>query len=138
MLGYLTDLTLLMSHKLRGRSIEGHPSIERLVEIRTVIEKIRPIDQKLKYQIDKLIKTAACGTAAANDPLQFKPNPDNLVGKVCVSSKNVPLYQFSIFYFQLEDDEEDDDEGGASGSKANAVYRPPKLAAMHYGMLYHC
>lgn len=26
-----------------------------------VLEKMRPIDQKLKYQIDKLIKTAATG-----------------------------------------------------------------------------
>jgi hypothetical protein len=27
------------------------------------LEKIRPIDKKLKYQIDKLMKTAALGTA---------------------------------------------------------------------------
>ena len=31
-----------------------------------VLEKMRPIDQKLKYQIDKLIKTAATGSAGNN------------------------------------------------------------------------
>lgn len=28
---------------------------ERLVYIRTVLERIKPIDQKLKYQIDKVL-----------------------------------------------------------------------------------
>lgn len=48
-----------------------------------VLERIRPIDQKLRYQIDKLIKAANTGQAIGrNDPLQFKPNPDALVSKV--------------------------------------------------------
>ena len=36
LLGYLVDLTLLMSNKLRGNSIQDDPCIDRLVEIRTV------------------------------------------------------------------------------------------------------
>ena len=48
-----------------------------------VLERIKPIDQKLRYQIDKLIKAANTGQAIGrNDPLQFKPNPDALVSKV--------------------------------------------------------
>ncbi|ELT87333.1 hypothetical protein CAPTEDRAFT_220071 [Capitella teleta] len=112
LLGYITDLTLLMSHKLKGKSIEDHASIDRLVELRTVMEKIRPIDQKLKYQIDKLIKMASSGSApGANDPLQFKPNPDNLIGKL---------------------DDEDDEDVEKEGKSSSAIYRPPKLSAMHY------
>jgi hypothetical protein len=72
--------------KAEGASVKNHPvvrkpaiqpagcrganrrvvcgQIKRLVELRTTLEKIRPIDQKLKYQVDKLLKTAA-GAAAA-------------------------------------------------------------------------
>jgi U3 small nucleolar ribonucleoprotein protein LCP5 len=49
------------------------------VEIRTVLEKIRPIDYKLRYQIDKLVKTAVTGTTNASDPLNFKAKPSNLM-----------------------------------------------------------
>jgi U3 small nucleolar ribonucleoprotein protein LCP5 len=48
-----------------------------------VLEKLRPLEQKLKYQIDKLVRLAASGDAGgSNNPLRFKPNPDNLVSKV--------------------------------------------------------
>lgn len=59
---------------------------DRLVEIRTVLERIRPIDHKLKYQIDKLVKAAVTGTADANDPSQFRANPDNFLNKVIKTS----------------------------------------------------
>lgn len=55
-----------------GKSIERDPSIDRLIEIRTVLEKIRPIDYKLRYQIDKLVKTAITGVTNSKDPINFK------------------------------------------------------------------
>lgn len=55
-----------------GKQIERDPSIDRLIEIRTVLEKIRPIDYKLRYQIDKLVKTAITGSTSAEDPINFK------------------------------------------------------------------
>ncbi|KAI0219446.1 Neuroguidin-A [Lamellibrachia satsuma] len=116
LLDYLMNLTFVMSHKVNGRSIKGEPSIDRLVEIRTVLEKMRPIDQKLKYQIDKLIKTATTGTVGEDDPLRFKANPGNLASK-------------------LEGEEEESGESGAEGegkTETTKVYKPPKLAAMHY------
>ena len=91
-----------------------------------IVEKMRPLDQKLKYQIDKLVRTAVTGSlgeiltqqlwlqsvqvtscqpylrlhnvtcfffflllSAKNDPLHFRPNPDNLVSKV--SDLPIPL-----------------------------------------------
>ncbi|KAK2155469.1 hypothetical protein LSH36_239g01067 [Paralvinella palmiformis] len=90
LLSYLINLTYLMSVKIKGLSIKDDPAIKRLVEIRTVLEKMRPIDQKLKYQIDKLLKTAATGAVGENDPLRFKPNPDNL------QSKLHPMFCFSL------------------------------------------
>jgi U3 small nucleolar ribonucleoprotein protein LCP5 len=65
-----------MSHKLQGKSIENHSSIDRLVEVRTAMEKICPIDQKLKYQIDKLISMAS---GAAGEKEASFPFPCNLL-----------------------------------------------------------
>ncbi len=51
-----------MLHKADGKEISEDVSVDRLVEIRTVLEKIRPLEHKLAYQIDKLIKTANTGS----------------------------------------------------------------------------
>ncbi|XP_055539969.1 neuroguidin [Wyeomyia smithii] len=82
LLNYLINLTYVVLRKCSGHKIEKDPSIDRLIEIRTVLEKIRPIDYKLRYQIDKLVKTAVTGVSSANDPTSFKANPANLVSQV--------------------------------------------------------
>lgn len=41
-----------------GKSVKDHPVVERLVEIRSYLEKLRPIDKKMQYQLDKLISVA--------------------------------------------------------------------------------
>ena len=56
MVDYMTNLTYLMLRKSFGKRIEGDPSIERMVENRTVLEKLRPIEKKLKYQVRKKIQ----------------------------------------------------------------------------------
>nr|CAD7568614.1 unnamed protein product [Timema californicum] len=61
LLSYLPNLTYVVLRKCSGEKIEDDPSIDRLVEIRTVLEKMQPIDHKLKYLIDKLVKTAITG-----------------------------------------------------------------------------
>lgn len=122
LLSYLINLTYVVLRKCSGERIEGDPSIDRLVEIRTVLEKIRPIDQKLKYQIDKLVKTTVTGTSANNDPSNFKANPDALMPKLDGADED-------------SDSEEDDDDPAnkSKQSRKSGVYVPPKLAAVHYG-----
>lgn len=65
--------------KSQGKSIKDHPVIDQLVRIRTVMEKLKPLDAKLKHQIDKLLKIAVVGSVEhlANDPKSFKPNLDD-------------------------------------------------------------
>ncbi|XP_063376383.1 neuroguidin [Cydia fagiglandana] len=118
LLSYLINLTYIVLRKCSGEKIDSDPSIDRLIEIRTVLEKIRPVDSKLKYQIDKLVKTAAVGSTTEEDPQSFRAIPANLVSKI--------------------DDEEDDssdaledDEVKKDSSKTN-IYVPPKLAAVHF------
>ncbi|KAJ1704145.1 hypothetical protein LUZ63_003924 [Rhynchospora breviuscula] len=114
LLSYCQSIVYYLLRKAKGLSIEGHPVVRNLVEIRLFLEKIRPIDKKLDYQIQKLTKAAEGGPApdkimisdkkeqngsqTEEDPLKFRPNPDMLV------SKTAP-------------------EEGAGG-----VYRPPKFA----------
>ena len=90
-----------------------------------VLEKVRPLDQKLRYQIDKLIRTATTGLAGTyhlciigmceglrhwsgvlcrciggvNDPLCFKPNPSNLVSKVSIIMSTL-RYEFPVLWFE--------------------------------------
>ncbi|XP_016432124.1 neuroguidin-like [Sinocyclocheilus rhinocerous] len=119
LLFYLHDITHLISLKTGGESLKDNSAIHRLVTIRTVLEKMRPLDQKLKYQIDKLVRTAVTGSLAENDPLHFRPNPQNLVSKLSES----------------ENSDEDDNGGNSKGLKdpsASRKYVPPRIAPVHY------
>ncbi|PVD20900.1 hypothetical protein C0Q70_19063 [Pomacea canaliculata] len=109
----MIDVSLLMQRKVYGKSIQGHPALQRLVENRVILEKMRPIDQKLKYQIDKLVKIAKTGVMDASDPLRFRPNPDDLAAK-----------------FENEDSDEEDNED--QSKKSDSVYKAPKVAPVHY------
>ena len=104
MLSYCVNIVFYLLLKAEGRPVRDHPVVLRLVEIRTYLEKLRPVDRKLRYQIDKLVKMADRPSeeraAEEEDPLAFRPNPDALVSKV----------------------DEDAEEGGAGGA-----YRPPKM-----------
>ena len=126
LLSYLINLTHIILRKCSGEKIKEDPSIDRLIEIRTILEKIRPIDNKLKYQIDKLVKTAVTGTTNNDDPLNFKPNPNGLMDNLSGS----------------DEDSESEDEVDEKSAKLNksGIYVPPKLAAVHYGKKYciHC
>ncbi|KAG8596153.1 hypothetical protein GDO81_001754 [Engystomops pustulosus] len=117
---YMQDLVHIIMQKTSGRSLKENPGIMRLVETRTVLEKMRPIEQKLKYQIDKLLRAAVTGSLAENDPLRFKPNPQNLMSKLEESEEE-------------DSDKDDEDESGEGKSQSKTrKYVPPKLAPVHY------
>ena len=111
MLNYLSNLTLLMLKKCSGKSIKDSKAIERICEDRTILEKMRPIEKKLKYQIDKSIKVAESGQLSADDPLNFKPNLSAL--KDTLNSDE-------------DSGDEDDDEELKDGDKKDKKYVPPK------------
>ncbi|XP_050419696.1 neuroguidin [Adelges cooleyi] len=118
LLSYLEDLTNIILQKCQFKSIQGDLSIDRLVESRTVLERIRPLEFKIKYQIEKLVKTAVSGNVDPNDPNRFRASIDGLG--------------------DAEDEEEDlesDDESNdvkASRKSKDGVYVAPKVTAVPY------
>ncbi|XP_038896890.1 neuroguidin [Benincasa hispida] len=112
LLNYCSSLVYYLLRKAKGFSIEGHPVVRSLVEMRLFLEKIRPIDKKLEYQIQKLTKVSVVSKEnafmdekdsatpqAMDDRLKYRPNPDMLVSKA---------------------------EGTAEDG--DGIYRPPKFA----------
>ncbi len=119
MIDYLSDLAYLCLRKASGKSIDGDASVERLVTTRTVMEKMRPLEQKLKYQIGKAIKTADTGLVDKNDPLMYKANPGNLVSKLDNDDSS-------------EDDGEDDEQDGSAKKTTSNKYVAPKNVPAYF------
>ncbi|KAG0009102.1 hypothetical protein BGZ80_002744 [Entomortierella chlamydospora] len=124
LLEYITNLSFVMYRKLNGETIKDHPAVVSLIEQRTMLEKMKPVEQKLKYQIDKLVRAAVIGqqdgeaqmNAEGADPLAFKPNPKNLVVDNTGNDEGDA---------QEEDQEED-------GTPSTGLYKAPKMAPVHF------
>ncbi|XP_042204904.1 neuroguidin-like [Homarus americanus] len=114
-LSYMGNLTYLTLRKLKGAKIEDDPSVDRLVETRTVLERIRPLEDKLKYQIDKHVKVAADGVVTGDDPSRLKGNIDNIGSS----------------------SDEDEEDGNVKKVKKTEednqkIYKVPKISQTHY------
>lgn len=113
LLGYLISLVYYLLLKARGVPVSGHPVVPRLLWIRTLLEKLRPIDQRLQYQIGKLLQWAdGKKSVSASDEDLHNLRPGELVATV----------------------EEEEEEGAEDEAAAVApdTYRPPKVAQMEY------
>jgi len=125
MLSYNVALGIFMMLKLEGKKVEGHPIVERMAYLRTLLEKLRPIEARLKYQIDKVLRStdasaAAAGEAGGSDPLSHKPNAGSLVPKQRGDAdRGAGSYS------------EDGGHGGGLGS-GDGIYKPPRMTAMPY------
>eukprot|EP01134_Creolimax_fragrantissima_P003057 CFRG3057T1 len=119
-LSYCVHMAILMLLKTEGRSISQHGVVLALVKLRGFIERIRPLESKLKYQIDKLVKLSSSSEAGTGDEnkgnaLRFKPQLEALVQK----------------------DADKDREGDAPDEETelidkSGVYVPPRIAAMPF------
>ena len=127
LLAYCINVCFYLALKCEGASVKAHPVMKQLLELRYAMEKIRPLDGKLKYQIDRLINVANMSSEERNT-LGLRPN-------------------LNAFLDEGEDEEDDEvpdqrmgqsDEGSSvkpSGSVAEqneALYRAPKLSATPY------
>ena len=53
---YITYLAYYSKLKIEGKTINDHPVIRKLIYLKTMLERTKSIDIKLKTQIDRLVK----------------------------------------------------------------------------------
>ncbi|CCL98484.1 uncharacterized protein FIBRA_00482 [Fibroporia radiculosa] len=145
-LSYLQFLTLVSSRRAEGdslverslpassfsapeRGLRGSGAGDRIdvmVEARVVLEKIKVLEGRTRYEIDKLVRVAEEAPSAAQNVvngkrvlaklnlmalLAFRPNPQVLMDRGSGS---------------------EDDEDGRPSPECDGIYRPPKLAPVLY------
>ncbi|XP_075597484.1 neuroguidin isoform X4 [Balearica regulorum gibbericeps] len=101
----VTDHGLALLRRVGG----GRLRTEKGVSLLEVLEKLRPAERRLKYQLEKLLRAGGRGD---DDPLRFRPAPANM-------------------------EEEGEDEEEAGGAKAPGLgggrrYVPPRLVPVQY------
>ncbi len=113
MLSYCSNIIVYLMLKADGRSVADHPVMRKLLECRLLIDKLRPIDGKLKYQIDKLLR--ACQTENDAD-MSFKPalGDDSDDEADHVDKKSIVAAKFG------------------AADKDDAVYKAPRITAVHF------
>lgn len=83
LLSYLIDLTYNVREKVSKKHDEQN--FRRLIEARTALDKTRPLEKKMRYQLDKLLAATttsfATGNATTEDPLTYRPDPSALEGE---------------------------------------------------------
>lgn len=73
---YIHSLASIVFKRLNGLKLSDDKSVDILIETRVIIERIRPLEQKLNYQIDKLLRIAA--TSISNDSTNINTKLDKL------------------------------------------------------------
>lgn len=116
MLSYLICLMYYLLLKVRGAPVAGHPVVDRIIWIRTLLQKLRPVDERLAYQMSKLLqwvdtrKKEDTATEAAPDPHALRPG---------------------VLALGVEDEEEEADAAEAD-AQDDGVYRPPRVSSVEY------
>lgn len=114
LLQYIVNLVAVMYRRSRPdqslTSASTRSIILRLCEIRSYLEKLRPIEQKLQYQIDKVLKDSV------DQQLQYRANLANFDEDVNGEDEET-----------TKDEEQDED-----AETKPKIYRPPKLVPMEY------
>ena len=95
LLQYIERMVRVIRVRVSGASIADEPAVDEMNEIRVTLERIRPIERRIKYSVDKLLTapdasaTSAAGGASA-DPLQYRPNPLDLLPATASTSTTAP------------------------------------------------
>jgi hypothetical protein len=132
LMNYCADLCGYMRMKLTGSAIDiSEQTIERLIEGRVVIEKLRPIEAKLKFQIDRLLQTSHMEVQprsghddSCEHALLHRPNPRNLASVQSVVKDE--------HHGAIDATGSVSDEGGLVRDDKDGLYRPPRVAPMHF------
>ncbi|KAB7494535.1 Neuroguidin [Armadillidium nasatum] len=109
-MSYIANLSYTSLLKLSGISLENNFSIDNLVELRVALERIRPLEDKLKHQIHRYLKLANEGVSEEGAQSQDTKNSlDNI------------------------DSSDDDGEATTEDKKdEKQLYKIPRISQTHY------
>lgn len=126
LLSYCINTVFYLILKAEGKSVKSHPVMKQLLTLRYAMEKMRPLDGRLKHQIDRLLSTRIDGDDAADH--------NEVADRHSISRPDAGA--------MLDDDSDEDSEGNDSASEdaglggksasASGVYRPRKMNAVHF------
>lgn len=119
LLSYLQNLVFLVLFQLRGRGksdSQGEVSLEditrKLTELRVYLERgVKPLEGRLKYQIDKVVKAAEDAERANKTPVKAGKKIKNKSGDDSDNSEDVS-------------DDEDEEEDSEDEEIDEMAYRP--------------
>jgi hypothetical protein len=101
---------------------------------------MKPIEAKLKYQIDKLLKFADGSIESCSSLLNFRMERLLNFAVFFIDFENDPIHlkpkldNFADNSYEDSDEDEDIDQNkNDQDNKANKIYRPPKMAAVYNG-----
>ncbi|KAJ2617443.1 hypothetical protein H4S08_000284 [Coemansia sp. RSA 1365] len=134
MLSYISELAYIAMLKLHGQQLEGHPVVQCLIEDRMALEKMRPLEQRLRYQIDKLLRNAVVsneGSGAAATKSQQVSVADASAKLAATMLRDDAMADPSAFRPNPSSLEVDIREEDAKAIESG-IYRAPKQIPVHY------
>ncbi|PIC52192.1 hypothetical protein B9Z55_002401 [Caenorhabditis nigoni] len=114
MTAYLGELTVLMSKMMKGESIATDSSVKHALKHRVYLEKMKPIEEKMKPQMEKLLNRSS--------------NKNESVNGASKGNLRVRLDNMDVGDGEEEEEEEDDGEK----SKEVKKYVAPRIRAVRY------
>lgn len=142
LLAYCQNLVYYLSLKAKGESVKSHPVMNQMLELRYAMEKMRPIDGKLHYQIDRLMKLSTLGEKEA-ELSSLRPDPSALLAKFGGNGDDNDEDEINGDDEDEEGEEDsdgDDESGHRNNSRDNSSarrqdqekYRAPRMAAVPF------
>jgi U3 small nucleolar ribonucleoprotein protein LCP5 len=142
LLSYLIDLSLHLRNVLLGREVDEE-NLRRLIEMRTVLDKLRNLDKRLRYQIDKLLafqsnasSFATAGVSVQEDPLQFRPSVEAMEENGDNDSSSDDESSVPEGTMDLDKASDDDDDLAAARQTLKLAKKDPKKAAVEESDVY--
>jgi U3 small nucleolar ribonucleoprotein protein LCP5 len=155
LLAYITNMIFYLYMKAIGKSVKSHPVMSQLLRLRFAMEKLQTIDQKVKYQIDRLVTLADSQvTATQFQKSLLRPNLSAMMmndsdeeeednnNKNKNKNKKKQQMQQQKKAIASDDDDEDEAEDEVDGDhdnmeeehdrKAMERYKASKLMSMPY------
>ncbi len=138
LLSYCMNALFYLYMKSEGHSVAQHPVMRQLLELRYIMEKMRSLDGKLKYQVDRLMKLSTLDPEEIKSSV-LRPNPAALMAKDGDDEDEDDD--------DMDEDMDDDDGGNQDEFEEGAdtrgmrrqdrdakggLYKAPKMNAMPY------